>query len=125
MDEPPAVPFETFKKSRIEWYKRFEPQDQLRDTPPVATGKVHRLRLEAQASTQLWLGIFQTQHEDTKAAMARAFREYEAQEGRLPHMEGAATQDRYRATASFNSTHAPITFVSAQDVTSHASSSKD
>ncbi len=59
----------------MEFYKRFEPNEPLRDIPPRAVGEVanHRVRLDGVASDFLWEAILANPDEQLMANLEKLF----------------------------------------------------
>ena len=118
IDAPPEKMWEEWKKSRIDYYRRFEPSAPVRDEPLGPPKGAKRLRLTGQASTQLWMGALAGTDEKSKRAMAEAFREYRQRMGAFPELPGQHRRQHEQASAStaaaWGAGPAPI-FVRAQD----------
>ena len=72
---PPWGPWTKWRKSRMEFYMRFEPNAPLRDVPPRAVGEVanHRVRMDGMASDILWEAILSNPDQQLMANLEKLF----------------------------------------------------
>ena len=61
-DEPPQDLEPQWQQDRIEFYKRLEPVDQVRDEKPIPCGTAfaRRMRVQDKASELVWAAIYST-----------------------------------------------------------------